>query len=342
MAVILLVSSVGLGWVMMDYQQFADSPVNIQGQPRYFEISSGDTLKKVSRQLYQQGLINNPRYLVWMARFDGTANHIKIGEYQFSQGITPTQLLDKIVRGETIQYSATIIEGMTFRELLMLLAGNENLEHTLTGLDTKQIMSRLGYEGQHPEGRFLPDTYLFPRGTTDVQYLQRAWKAMEEVLKTEWAQREFGSPLKTEYEALILASIVEKETAVPEERSQIAGVFTRRLQKKMRLQTDPTVIYGMGEKYHGNIRRRDLKQNTPYNTYLIKGLPPTPIAMPGRDAIRAAINPAQGEELYFVAKGDGSHVFTANLRDHNNAVIKYQLKGKRRAFSSMPKARAKK
>lgn len=321
----------------MDYNQFIETPLRLDGNGLYLEIMSGDTLKKISRKLYDQEILTNPRYLVWMAKLDGTADDIKIGEYQLVQGATPGQLLDKIVRGDTIQYSATIIEGMTFRELMTVLAKHERLEHTLKKLKPSQIMERLGHKGEHPEGRFLPDTYHFPRGTTDVEFLQRAYNAMQAFLELQWQQREFGTPLKSAYDALILASIVEKETAVPEERGKIAGVFTRRLHKNMRLQTDPTVIYGLGEKFDGNLRRRDLTKETPYNTYRIKGLPPTPIAMPGKDSIHAAINPEPGEALYFVARGDGSHVFTSNLNDHNNAVIKYQLNGKRKPFSSLPK-----
>ena len=336
-AVLVLAGSFAVGWLLMDYNQFSDEPLNITADGLYLEIISGDTLKKIARKLADQGVLEHPQYLVWMARLAGNANEIKIGEYQFKQGDSPRQLLNKIVRGEIIQYAATIVEGMTFRELLDNLGKHEHLVHTLQKLKPSKVMERLGHKGEHPEGRFLPDTYHFPRGTTDVEFLQRAYNAMQDFLSREWEHREVGSPLKNEYDALILASIVEKETAVPEERSKIAGVFTRRLLKNMRLQTDPTVIYGLGKKFDGNLRRRDLKNETPYNTYRIKGLPPTPIAMPGKDSIRAAINPEPGDELYFVAKGDGSHVFTSNLDDHNNAVIKYQLKGKRKNFSSYKK-----
>jgi UPF0755 protein len=335
-AAFILTGSLGIGWLLMDYNQFIETPITVDSSGLHYDIVAGDNLKKISRQLYQQGVLSNPRYLVWMAKWQGTANQVKKGEYLFEPGTTPEQLLHKIVNGEVIQYSATIIEGMTFREMMDSLNENEYLVHTLKRLKPKAIMAKLGYSGQHPEGRFMPDTYNFPRGTTDVEFLQRAYHAMEDFLNKEWENREVGTPLKSTYDALILASIVEKETAVPAERSMIAGVFTRRLQKHMRLQTDPTVIYGLGDKYDGNIHRRDLVKDTPYNTYRHNGLPPTPIAMPGHDAIKAAINPADGDALYFVAKGDGSHVFTSNLRDHNNAVIKYQLKGKRRRFSSMP------
>ena len=195
-------------------------------------------------------------------------------------------------------------------------------------------MERLGHAGEHPEGRFLPDTYHFPKNLTDVAFLKRAYDAMTQTLAREWEGRAVGLPLKTPYEALILASIVEKETGLASERQAIAGVFVRRLNKGMRLQTDPTVIYGMGDRYKGNIRKSDLQEDTPYNTYRRFGLPPTPIAMPGRDAIHATLHPDDSKNIYFVSRGDGSHHFSATLEEHNNAVIKYQLKGRKRPFSS--------
>ena len=266
-------------------------------------------------------------------------NKIKTGEYLFEQGTTPDQLLKQIVKGATIQYSATIVEGLNFREMMEALQQNEHLEHILKGQKPAAIMALIGKPGEHPEGRFLSDTYYFPRGTTDVEFLKRAYNAMEDLLNEEWSKRDPEVPLKSAYEALILASIIEKETAVPSERSAISGVFVRRLNKRMRLQTDPTVIYGIGPKFDGNLRRRDLLNDTPYNTYRRRGLPPTPIAMPGVDAIKAALHPADGDTLYFVARGDGSHEFSATLEQHNKAVIKYQLKGRKRAFSSMPKTK---
>jgi UPF0755 protein len=225
-----------------------------------------------------------------------------------------------------ISYSFTLVEGWTFQQVLEAVREQEALQGTFENLTAEAIMERLGHPGEHPEGRFLADTYHFPRGTTDLALLQRAYGAMQEFLQQEWDRRAADLPFKTPYEALILASIVEKETAVAEERPQIAGVFIRRLRKGMKLQTDPTVIYGMGERFDGNIRRRDLSENTPYNTYVHRGLTPTPISMPGRDAIRAVLHPADGKSLYFVAKGDGSHYFSATLQEHNKAVRKYQLK----------------
>jgi UPF0755 protein len=208
------------------------------------------------------------------------------------------------------------------------------ITHTLQAPDARQLMLELELDKAHAEGWFFPDTYHFVRGTTDKDLLQRAYASMRSQLEEQWQQREEGLPYRRPYEALIMASIIEKETGIPEEREQIAGVFVRRLQKGMRLQTDPTVIYGIGESYDGNIRLRDLRTDTPYNTYTRSGLPPTPIAMPGLAAIRAALHPAAGDSLYFVASGGGAHVFSSTLEQHNEAVIKYQLKGKSRAFSS--------
>ena len=231
-----------------------------------------------------------------------------------------------MVVGDVISHRFTLVEGWTFRQVLAAIGENETLRHTLEGLPEKEIMRRLEYPGERAEGRFLADTYQFPRDSTDLALLARAYDAMQTFLQAQWRNREPGLPLKDPYEALILASIVEKETAVAAERPQIAGVFVRRLQKGMKLQTDPTVIYGIGEKFDGNIRRRDLTRDTPYNTYTRNGLPPTPICMPGRAAIEAVLHPAPGKTLYFVAKGDGTHYFSATLEEHTRAVRKYQLR----------------
>jgi len=337
--IIFLVGFLAAVWLAFDIIVFRHTPLNIDEGGMHYEIHAGETLTHLSRELYKANVIKHPRYLVLIGKIKGIANKIKTGEYLFESGIKPEQLLDQITKGTTIQYSATIVEGLNFREVLEVLDHNEYLTHTLSGLKFSQIMEKLGKPGEHPEGRFLPDTYKFPRGTTDVEFLKRAYDAMEALLAQEWEQRQPGLPLQTPYDALILASIVEKETAVTTERKEIAGVFTRRLQKRMRLQTDPTVIYGLGEKFDGNIRRRDLLTDTPYNTYRHRGLPPTPIAMPSAEAIHAALNPDPGDALYFVARGDGSHEFSVTLEQHNKAVIKYQLKGRARPFSSMKKVK---
>jgi len=337
--ILFVVSFLAAMWLAFDIILFRHTPLNIDEGGLRYEIKTGETLTHISRELYKANVIKHPRYLVLIGKIKGIANKIKTGEYLFEEGIEPEQLLDQITKGTTIQYSATIVEGLNFREVLAVLEHNEYLTHTLLGLNFSQIMEKLGKPGEHPEGRFLPDTYKFPRGTTDVDFLKRAYDAMDKQLAQEWENRQPGLPLRTPYDALILASIVEKETAVTSERKAIAGVFIRRLQKRMRLQTDPTVIYGLGEKFDGNIRRRDLLRDTPYNTYRHRGLPPTPIAMPSSEAIHAALNPDQGNALYFVARGDGSHEFSATLDQHNKAVIKYQLKGRRRPFSSMKKVK---
>jgi UPF0755 protein len=279
----------------------------------------------VARELERQGHIDHPRYLVWYARGQGRADSIVAGEYLLAPGMTPIALLDKITAGDVVRYTVTIPEGWTFRQLLDALRSEEKLQHTVNGLDHSAIMAALGYPGESPEGRFFPNTYQFVAGTTDVALLRHAHQAMQDQLEKAWAERAPDLPLTTPYQALILASIIEKETAIPEERSRIAGVFIRRLQRNMRLQADPTVIYGVGLDFSGRLRKRDLLSDTPYNTYPRAGLPPTPIALPGAGALRAAVNPEPGNEIYFVARGDGSHYFSASLDDHQAAVRKYQL-----------------
>ncbi len=324
------------GWLVMDYRSFVGEPIHFGKDGLLYEIKSGKTLTHVAKNLQSRGLIETASYLVWLGKLSGTANDIKAGEYRFKDGITPERLLEQIVNGETLQYALTIVEGWTFRQLMDAVHSNEYLLHTLSDYNDEQIMEQIGHKGEHPEGRFLPDTYHFPRFTTDVDFLKRAYNAMQNLIEKEWPNRAIDVEYKTPYEALIMASIVEKETSLPSERKLIAGVFNRRLIKRMRLQTDPTVIYGLGRTFDGNIRRRDLRKDTPYNTYLHSGLPPTPIAMPGRDAVIAALNPQPGEELYFVSRGDGSHQFSTTLEAHNAAVVEFQLGGKAKPFSSLP------
>ena len=289
-------------------------------------MSPGSNLKRVARQLQQQGLLQQPAYLVWLGRWLGLDSHIKAGEFSLSPGTGPDQLLEQLSRGQVVQHDLTLIEGETFREMMRRIAADAILRHTLPGDDPASVMSAIGHPDLNPEGRFLPETYYFPRGTSDVDFLRRAYDDMQAFLEQAWSQRDEGLPLKTPYEALTLASIVEKETGVPEERPRIAGVFIRRLEKGMKLQTDPTVIYGMGDSYTGDIRFRDLRTDTAYNTYTRFGLPPTPIAMPGKDAILAVLHPADGKALYFVSRGDGSHHFSSTLEEHNRAVDRYQRK----------------
>jgi peptidoglycan lytic transglycosylase G len=299
---ILLLSFAG-GWIVMDYKHYVATPLPI-AEPGYRHvIAPGTSLKRFSADIHQAGILPHPFYFRWMARLAGDSQAIKAGEYLFAPGITPSQLLRQVVSGAVIQHAFTIVEGWTFAQLLEALRHDEVIAQTLDGLTPDQIMERLGYADQHAEGCFMPDTYHFPRGTTDAAFLQRAYQSMASRLDEEWTRRDPGLPYRTPYDALIMASIIEKETALPEERSEIAGVFVRRLERGMRLQTDPTVIYGLGERFDGNLRRQDLAADSPYNTYMHAGLPPTPIAMPGRASLHAALHPAAGDTLYFVSRG---------------------------------------
>ncbi|GMR08551.1 MAG: endolytic transglycosylase MltG [Gammaproteobacteria bacterium] len=336
-ALCILVGSIVVVWFVMDYRHYASNTIalnKIQGM-RYI-VSPGTSLGALADDLHEKGVINKPYWFVWMARLKNKAGKIQAGEYQIMASMTSAELLDLMISGQVISHSLTLVEGWTFRQMLLAIGNDEYLLHTINDKTPAEVMALIGAADLHPEGQFLPDTYQYSRGMTDVAFLKRAHAALQSWLDAQWQQRAPGLPFETPYEALILASIIEKETGLADERDKISGVFIRRLKKRMYLQTDPTVIYGMGDNYQGNIRRKDLRADTPYNTYTRKGLPPTPIAMPGKEAIYAALHPSSGKALYFVARGDGSHQFSDNLRDHNNAVIKYQLRGKRRAFSSMP------
>ncbi len=300
-------------------------------EPLTIDFSRGSTIRTLANQLYAKGLLKEKNHLLLWVKFRRQETRLQAGEYILQPGVTLAGLLDNMVAGKVVQYNITLIEGFTFRQVLQIIAQNPKIIKTLVNLPDDDIMKRLGHEGEHPEGRFYPDTYYISSGVTDVELLNRAYQAMQSILTEEWALREDNLPYKTPYEALIMASIVEKESAIAEERPLIAGLFVNRLRKKMRLQTDPTVIYGI-ENYDGNIRFRDLRKDTPYNTYTRAGLPPTPIALPGREAINAALHPAKTDYLYFVAYGDGSgrHVFSTNLKDHEKAVDLYQRKKRKK------------
>lgn len=305
-------------------QTVLDSPVKITTAMNLV-IEPGMSLQSIGNRLRETGLIKQPYYLVIEARRTRMEGKLKAGEYVIQPGTTPRQLLDQFVNGKVKQYGLTLIEGWTFAQMMEVIDNNSILTHTLEPADSTSVMAVTGQPGVSPEGQFFPDTYHFPRGTTDLEFLLRANNAMQEILSGEWEQRAADLPYKTPYEALIMASLVEKETGLSEERAEIAGVFVRRLQKGMKLQTDPTVIYAMGNNFNGNLRREDLAIDSPYNTYAFAGLPPTPIALPGRASIRAALHPADDKSLYFVAKGDGSHHFSETLDEHNKAVARYQL-----------------
>jgi UPF0755 protein len=302
-----------------------------------YAVKPGMTLRAFARELSSRGVLAESHSFVWLAYLTGHQRDLKTGEYRFRNGMTARELLEQIVAGRVVEYPLVLVEGWTFRQLLDAIKEAPKLTRTLTGLSPRAIMERLGHQGEHPEGRFFPDTYYYSSGQTELAILANAYDKMQRLLQQEWEKRDNNLPFKDPYEALILASIVEKETGRADERRLIAGVFINRLRHGMRLQTDPTVIYGMGESFDGNLRLKDLRRDTPYNTYTRSGLPPTPVAMPGKDSLQAVMHPVVNGALYFVARGDGSHEFSATLEEHNKAVIKYQLKGKPRTSATSDK-----
>jgi len=299
-------------------------PMAFDGESIELAIEPGTPPKAIAQAVADAGVRVNPTLLYALFRFSGDARQIRAGNYEIERGLTPQRLLLKLVRGEESLQSLTLVEGWNWRQVREALARAGNLRGDSRELTDAQIMERLGQPGVPPEGRFFPDTYTYSRGSSDLKVLQRALHAMDRKLAAAWQQRAPDLPLKTPTDALILASIVEKETGKSSDRAQIAGVFINRLRIGMLLQTDPTVIYGLGEAFDGNLRRRDLLADTPWNTYTRAGLPPTPIAMPGKAALMAAVQPAPTRALYFVARGDGSSVFSATLDEHNRAVNRYQ------------------
>jgi UPF0755 protein len=304
------------------------SVARLEPEAKIYVVAPGTSLKAFARQLRNEKVLPDANTLVWIAYLKGQSRELKAGEYRFRKGITAIEILEQVMAGRVVEYPLTIVEGWTFKQVLEAMAAAPKLTHSLQGLKPKQIMASLGYPTLHPEGRFYPDTYYYSAGMSDLIILQRAFQKMEKVLDEEWNGRQNDLPLKNRDEALTLASIVEKETGKAEERALIAGVFAHRLRIGMKLQTDPTVIYGIGDRFNGNLTVKDLRTPTPYNTYVIKGLPPSPIAMPGRDALHAALNPDNTKALYFVSRGDGSHVFSETYEQHNRSVIKYQLNGR--------------
>ncbi len=324
--VLLILGAVAAGWGWKEYTAFVDTPLAVSAEGTDFNVAQGATFSSVAKQLQAQGMIQDAKLFRIMVRLHSKGSSLKAGEYFITAGTTPRQLLQQLAEGRVRQYSLTLLEGWSFRQMMQAVNENPYLDHSLIGLRDSEIMTRIGQTGVHPEGRFFPDTYLFPRGLSDVEFLRHAFRAMDDRLAYEWSQRDPDLPLKSDYEALILASLVEKETGQAADRPMIAGVFTRRLKLGMKLQTDPAVIYGLGESFDGNLRRRDLEGESPYNTYRITGLPPTPIAMPGGESLHAALHPAAGKELYFVARGDGSSQFSATYEEHERAVKEFQLK----------------
>ncbi|AFJ56467.1 MAG: aminodeoxychorismate lyase [Pseudomonadales bacterium RIFCSPLOWO2_12_60_38] len=304
-------------------------------QEQLLDVPAGATPTGTFNRLEADGVLDDAFWLRLYWRFNLEGQPLHSGEYRMSPGLTAEGLIGLWQRGEVVQYSLTLVEGWNFRQVRTALAKHEKIVQTLAGLTDSEVMDKLGHPGVFPEGRFFPDTYRFVRGMTDVEFLKKAYNRLDDVLAQEWSKRAADAPYTDPYQALIMASLVEKETGVPQERGQIAGVFVRRLKIGMLLQTDPTVIYGLGERYNGKLTRAHLKEANPYNTYMVAGLPPTPIAMVGREAIHAALNPVPGSSLYFVARGDGSHIFSDDLDAHNAAVREFQLK-RRADYRSSP------
>ncbi|TAK71769.1 MAG: endolytic transglycosylase MltG [Betaproteobacteria bacterium] len=317
-----LLASAGLGW-------YALSPVTLRTDPADFSIRPGSSLRSATRQMVESGVELNAWQFNLLGRLLGKAGAIKAGSYEVGRGVTPLALLDKLGAGEVSQAELVFIEGWTFRQMRAALDADVDVKHDSVALSDAEIMGRLGAAGRSPEGLFFPDTYLFGKGTSDLDILKRAYKAMDRQLQAAWQQRAPDLPYRSPYEALIMASVIEKETGQATDRSLIGGVFVNRLRIGMMLQTDPTVIYGLGEKFDGNLRKKDLLKDTPHNTYTRGGLPPTPIAMPGQASLQAALNPAKTQALYFVARGDGSSEFSRTLAEHERAVTKYQRRGGR-------------
>lgn len=317
------------GWMVW----FALAPIELGPSPVDFAIQPGSTLRNATRQIVSAGVTMPGWQFALLARASGAGGSIKAGSYQAFSGVTPLQILRKITRGEFAQADVVFVEGWTFREMREVMKAHAYIRHDTEGLDDSEIMARLGQPDKSPEGMFFPDTYVFARGTSDLAILARANQAMQKQLQSSWVQRTAGLPIADSYEALILASIVEKETGSPGDRNLIAAVFLNRLRARMKLQTDPTVIYGMGEKFSGNLRKQDLLDDTPFNTYTRLGLPPHPIAMPGLASINAVMHPADTDALYFVSRGDGTSQFSHTLVEHNRAVAKYQLPGTRKSKS---------
>jgi UPF0755 protein len=310
-------------------------PLAISQDGHALTIAAGDSLRGVVNKLHGEGIVSYPNLVVLYGRWTGLDQQIKRGEYLLTPGLTAQSLLLLLQSGKVIQYQVTLPEGITLARAVEILGRQVEVQQVLTGPDDQRITATIEPQ-QAAEGLFFPDSYRFDRGTTDLQLLQRAHTSMLEVLEQEWQGREPNLPYETAYEALIMASIIERETGLPEERQQIAGVFVRRLQKGMRLQTDPTVMYGLGSGFDGNLRRKHLADDSNvFNTYRHRGLPPTPIALPGRAAIHAALHPAQGKTLFFVARGDGGHQFCETLAEHERAVRKYQLQ-RRQDYRSSP------
>lgn len=324
----------GLGIFLWQGLQTLEQPIALE-EPVLFSVPMGAGYDQVARSMESKGFVKDSLWMRIHARLNPAQSRLQAGEYEFADGMSRLDMIQQMVSGDTKHWQIQFIEGWTFQDMRLAIAGNKRLEKVTSDWTDDQIMAAMGAEGAHPEGRFFPDTYLYTSLETDLDLFKRAFEKMEGVLAEEWENRSEDLPYKTPYEALIMASIVERETGAAHERAEVAGVFVRRLQKGMRLQTDPTVIYGMGDQYKGRISRKDLRTRTAYNTYRINGLPPTPIALPGREAIHASLHPAEGDALYFVARGDGTHKFSRTLAEHQEAVRQFQL-NRRTDYRSSP------
>ncbi len=333
---LLLILLLWLGNFLLE--RFMDSPSAIPGGGIYYQVQRGSSLSAVTSWLQQNNYLPRAKLLMLYCRVHGCGKKIHRGEYLFTSQETPRSMVDRLERGDVLSYQLTFVEGWSVAQLITAIRSQDKLSGN-DDLSRELLMQKLEFNEQYPslEGLFFPDTYRFTKGDSSYDVLAQASRRLQAVLAEEWSQRDQGLPYKTPYEALIMASLIEKETGVPRERQEIAGVFVRRLQKGMRLQTDPTVIYGLGEGFDGNLRSRHLRDSSnPYNTYRHAGLPPGPIALVGRAAIYAALHPVEGESLYFVARGDGSHYFSATLEEHNKAVEQYQKKQRRSDYRSAP------
>ena len=316
MLFVLLLTSAVLAGLWYQYRQFLQTPLHVESSGMVITVEPGSNIRWVVAKLDQQGVTRQDWRWRLLSRLEQVT--IKAGEYRLNPGLLPSELLELLASGKVVSYRFTIVEGWSVKQLLAALSMDPVVLHRVE--TTSELKGLAGFPPGNPEGWFLPETYVFVRGDTDLQILTRAYSAMSDSLEIVWAGRDVGLPYETPYELLIMASIIEKETSMASERADIAGVFVRRLLKKWRLETDPTVIYGMGEAYQGNIRRKDLRMDTPYNTYRRHGLPPTPIAMPGLLSLQAAAHPAVGDAMFFVANGQGGHTFSSTLEAHNKAV----------------------
>lgn len=323
-AIVVLILSVFLTYFAVQYHRFLITPLS-KTQTIHYIFEPGSSVHRLINELHAQGFMQHPRFFLLLSYWKSTTNKLKTGEYLFDPGTTPTQLLEQMRAGNVILHRFTIVEGWTFQQLITALNTLPYVKHKLNHVSAEQVLANLGLPPENPEGLFFPATYYFSLGAKDTDLLKWSYQLLEKKLNQAWLTRETCLPYKTRYDALIAASLVEKETAIPKERPMIAGVITRRLQKGIPLQIDASIIYGLGSHYMGKLTIDDLRKDTPYNTYTRRGLPPTPIAIPSLISIDAVLHPDHSQNLYFVAKGDGSHQFSSNLREHNRAVQVYQL-----------------